>query len=209
MGYTDNSFNTQPRQGIMQGLQNKMSGLRDFLPFGDKSLSGMAVKGLKSIFERNPNAPSYQTRSPNIDYSNLNTTNLNDFYDSNPESEDFGTTRFDRAKPGSFGSYRTLADYFNRNKTATAAITKRKAKKEAAAQKSALASQLQKAQQEIAAKGYKDYGQGAADGSGGYNQGDGGSYSGSSTQDYGGGEKDGGMIGYRNGGLASMFTRRR
>ena len=216
-------------QGILQGLQDKIgAGFNNVKDFAiDKGnmgrnllgsagamamgLPGMVGSGLMSLLSnlRDPNAPSYQTRSPNIDYSNLNTNNLNDFYDSNEDSETFGTTRFDRAKPGSFGSYRTLADYFNRNKTATAAITKRKAKKEAAAQKSALASQLQKAQQEIAAKGYKDYGQGAADGSGGYNQGDGGSYSGSSTQDYGGGEKDGGMIGYRNGGLASMFTRRR
>jgi len=221
--------NYEPKQGILQGLQDKIgagfNNVKDFaINKGNMGrnllgsagamamgLPGMVGSGLMSLLSnlRDPNAPSYQTRSPNIDYSNLNTNNLNDFYDSNEDSETFGTTRFDRAKPGSFGSYRTLADYFNRNKTATAAITKRKAKKEAAAQKSALASQLQKAQQEIAAKGYKDYGQGAADGSGGYNQGDGGSYSGSSTQDYGGGEKDGGMIGYRDGGLASMFTRRR
>jgi len=43
-------------------------------------------------------------------------------------------------------------------------------------------------------KDYKEYGSGAADGSGGYNEGDGGSYSGASTEDYGGGEKDGGFI---------------
>ena len=83
------SYGYEPRQGILQGLQDKIGGLRDFLPFGDKSLSGLAVKGIKSLFKRNPNAPSYQTRSPDIDYSNLNTNNLNDFYDSNPESEDF------------------------------------------------------------------------------------------------------------------------
>jgi len=50
------------------------------------------------------------------------------------------------------------------------------------------------AQEEIDRMGYKDYGQGAATGGGGYNDGDGGSYSGDSTQDYGGGEKDGGFI---------------
>jgi hypothetical protein len=73
-------------------------------------LPGMVGSGLMSLLSnlRDPNAPSYQTRSPNIDYSNLNTTNLNDFYDSNEDSDTFGTTRFDRAKPGSFGSYRTL-----------------------------------------------------------------------------------------------------
>ena len=130
------SYGYEPKQGILQGLQNKIGGLKDFLPFGDKSLSGMAVKGIKSLFERNPNAPSYQTYDPTgkIDYSQLNTTNLNDFYDSNEDSETFGTTRFDRAAPGSFGSFRTLADYFNRNKNAAAALTTKKAKKEAAMQ---------------------------------------------------------------------------
>ena len=116
----------QNRQGILQVLQDKMGGLKDFLPFGDKSLSGMAVKGIKgigsglrSLFQRNPNAPSYQG---------------NDFYDSNEDSDTFGTTRFDRAVPGSFASFRTLSGYLNRNKNAAAALTTKKAKKEAAMQ---------------------------------------------------------------------------
>ena len=87
--------------------------------FARGSIPGMLMSGLGSIFNRDPNAPSYQTRSPNINYSNLNTNNLNDFYDNNPNSPTFGTTRFDRAKPGSFGSFRTLTDYFNRDKTIT------------------------------------------------------------------------------------------
>ena len=41
--------NYEPKQGILQGLQDKMGGLRDFLPGGNKSLSGMAVKGIKGI----------------------------------------------------------------------------------------------------------------------------------------------------------------
>jgi len=141
------SYGYEPRQGILQGLQDKIGagfnnvinnpvtrGLGTALNFARGSLPGMIMSGIGSLFSRNPNAPSYQTRSPNIDYSNLNTTNLNDFYDSNEDSDTFGTTRFDRAKPGSFGSYRTLADYFNRNKTAAAALTTKKAKKEAAMQ---------------------------------------------------------------------------
>ena len=62
-------------------------------------LPGIVGSGLMSLLSnlRDPNAPSYQTRSPNIDYSNLNTNNLNDFYDSNEDSDTFGTTRFDRA----------------------------------------------------------------------------------------------------------------
>ena len=92
-------------------------GLGTAFNFAKGNLPGMVMSGIGSLFSRNPNAPSYQTRSPNINYSNLNTNNLNDFYDNNPNSSTFGTTRFDRAKPGSFGSFRTLADYFNRDKT--------------------------------------------------------------------------------------------
>ena len=73
-----------------------------------------------------------------------------------------------------------------------------------------LEAQLKKAQQEIAAKGYQDYGQGGADqATQDSYAGSDGSYAGASTQDYGGGEKDGGIIGYRKGGLATMFTRKR
>jgi hypothetical protein len=203
----------EPRQGILQGLQDKMGGLRDFLPFGDKSLSGMAVKGLKSLFERDPNAPSYQTYDPTgkIDYSQLNTTNLNDFYDSNEDSETFGTTRFDRAAPGSFGSFRTLADYFNRNKNAAAALTTKKAKKEAAMQqqiKDAQAAQAQQRAREAATAtramaANPDVYRNAGITSGGFasqNTGSNPSFSNKTGR---------GRTGYQEGGLASMFTRRR
>ena len=71
-----------------------------------------------NLFNKDPKAPQYMEYDPTgkIDYSKLNTINLNDAYDNNPESDTYGTTRFDRAKPGSFASYRTLKDYFNRNK---------------------------------------------------------------------------------------------
>jgi len=90
-------------------------GLGTAFNFAKGNIPGMLMSGIGALFNRDPNAPSYQTRSPNINYSNLNTNNLNDFYDNNPNSSTFGTTRFDRAKPGSFGSFRTLADYFNRD----------------------------------------------------------------------------------------------
>jgi hypothetical protein len=77
-------------------------------------------------------------------------------------------------------------------------------------QKAQLAAQLAIAQKEIAAKGYQDYGSGAAsEATQKSYEGPDGSYAGASTEDYGGGEKDGGIIGYRKGGLATMFTRRR
>ena len=71
---------------------------------------------------------------------------------------------------------------------------------------------LARAQQEIAAKGYQDYGSGgaSAETQASY-EGDDGSYAGASTQDYGGGEKDGGFIDgtnrrmyYMDGGLADL-----
>ena len=78
------------------------------------------------------------------------------------------------------------------------------------AEKKELAKQLAAAQKEIAAQGYQDYGSGGASAEtmASY-EGPDGSYAGASTQDYGGGEKDGGIIGYRKGGLATMFTRKR
>tara|TARA_R100001369_G_scaffold42971_1_gene69209 strand:+ start:5578 stop:6702 length:1125 start_codon:yes stop_codon:yes gene_type:complete len=41
---------------------------------------------------------------------------VNESYDNDPSSPTYGTNRFDRAKPGSFASYRTLSGYLNRNK---------------------------------------------------------------------------------------------
>jgi hypothetical protein len=76
-----------------------------------------------------------------------------------------------------------------------------KAKKE-------LTAQLAAAQREIDRMGYQDYGSGGGlDPS--LNDPVTGEYTGASKQDYGSGEKDGGIIGYKKGGLATMFTRRR
>jgi hypothetical protein len=49
-----------------------------------------------------------------VNYANLD--NVNDFYDNDPSSSTYGTTRFDRAAPNSFASYRTLSAYLNRDK---------------------------------------------------------------------------------------------
>ena len=225
MSYNNESFNTQPQQGILQGLQNKIGGLRDFLPFGDKSLTGLAAKGLKSLFERDPNAPSYQTYDPTgkIDYSQLNTTNLNDFYDSNEDSETFGTTRFDRAAPGSFGSFRTLADYFNRNKTiASDAKTKRNERKEAKLKEEIRLANLKAAQAAKAASYYTPdgtpgggAGQGIDISNAGTQRNEGNNFQGDSgptnqqESDYGSGSDAGWYAKGGRVGLASMFTRRR
>jgi hypothetical protein len=52
---------------------------------------------------------NYQQFTPGMTY-NQDASMINDAYD--PET---GTNRFDRATPGSFASFRTLADYFNRD----------------------------------------------------------------------------------------------
>ena len=58
--------------------------------------------------------------------------------------------------------------------------------------------------------GYQDYGSGAASqATQASYEGPDGSYAGASTQDYGSGEKDGGIIGYQKGGIATMFVRKR
>ena len=41
---------------------------------------------------------------------------VNESYDNDPLSPTYGTNRFDRAKPGSFASYRTLKDFFDSKK---------------------------------------------------------------------------------------------
>ena len=53
---------------------------------------------------------NYQQFTPGMTY-NQDASMINDAYD--PAT---GTNRFDRAKPGTFGSFRTLADYFGRDK---------------------------------------------------------------------------------------------
>ena len=198
----------QNRQGILQGLQDKMGGLKDFLPFGDKSLSGMAVKGIKgigsglrSLVSKLGDGANYQQYDPNVDYSDFNPNmEINDFYD--PRTK---TNRFQRAKPGSFASFRTGADYFKARREKKAAAKIIADQKTAAKEQQAIES----IRQQYASQG-RDYGQGAASQATQDSYQDSqGSYAGASTQDYGGGEKDGGMIGYRDGGLASMFTRRR
>jgi len=94
-GFFDKNIMSKGNPGA--SLMNKTkSGIGSIMDFMGKIPTPMNL--VKDIFNRNPNAPSYKTYSPNIDYSKLNTTNLNDFYDDNPESDTYGTTRFDRAK---------------------------------------------------------------------------------------------------------------
>ena len=170
------------------------------------SVPGMLMSGLGAIFNRDPKAPSYEKYTPGFDYNNLNESMINDFYDSNPESDDFGTNRFDRAVPGSFGSFRTLAGYLNRNKNAAEALTTKKAKKEAAIQQQ-IQDKINAA--EAAARGnYTPGGSHLSRGTSGGGLG----LSQAQAQSVSQANKDAGyssFSGLKDGGLASMFTRRR
>jgi len=107
-GNPDQSLVNKTKRGIGAGANIALGTLGKManLPVGLASILG-------NMITRNPNAPSYQGE---------------DFYDSNEESDTFGTTRFDRAKPGSFASFRTLSDYFNRNKKKAETIGQDKVK---------------------------------------------------------------------------------
>ena len=135
----------EPKQGIFQGLQSKIGNLMDnpvtrslgtAFNFARGSIPGMLMSGLGSIINRDPNAPSYQQYSPQSylkdnnlkNIYNANPSMINDFYDDNPDSDTFDTTRFDRATTN-FGKSRTLKDYFERVKEKN---KKNKEKKEAA-----------------------------------------------------------------------------
>jgi len=80
---------------------------------------GMALgflKGGKNYEQFDPRG-SFKGGVYTIDGVNYaNPGQQNDFYDNDPNSQTYGTNRFDRAVPGSFASFRTLSDYLNRNK---------------------------------------------------------------------------------------------
>ena len=170
-------------------------------------LPGMVGSGLMSLLSnlRDPNAPSYQTRSPNIDYSNLNTNNLNDFYDSNEDSDTFGTTRFDRATTA-FGKSRAL---FGPNGIAA---TKDKMAK-AEADKAKAAAQAYKEKQAADAitaanNPYNPDGSRAAYNYAGRDNAQ-GTHTSTMSNAQAQANQDRGRGRYNQGGLASMFTRRR
>jgi len=170
-------------------------------------LPGIVGSGLMSLLSnlRDPNAPSYQTRSPNIDYSNLNTNNLNDFYDSNEDSDTFGTTRFDRATTA-FGKSRAL---FGPNGIA-ATKAKMAAAKAAKAKAAAQAYKEKQAADAITAANnpYNPDGSRAAYNYAGRDNAQ-GTHTSTMSNAQAQANQDRGRGKYNQGGLASMFTRRR
>ena len=211
--------NYEPKQGILQGLQSKIgAGFNNVKDFAiDKGrmgknligagaakfagLPGMVGSGLMSLLSNLGDGADYQQYTPGFDYNGLNDSMINDFYD--PAT---GLNRFDRArrKGNTFASARTGAEYFKlrREKKAAeaAAETKRQSDLQTVQQRAARGDSYS----DIGRDMYTGQGQAFAKQSGGSS-----GKKGTSTERNYGGRKDGGRIGYNQGGLASMFTRRR
>jgi hypothetical protein len=196
----------EPRQGILQGLQDKIgAGFNNVKDFAmDKGnmgrnligagaakfagLPGMVGSGLMSLLSNLGDGADYQKYTPGFDYNGLNDSMINDFFD--PAT---GLNRFDRArkKGNTFASARTGAEYFKLRREKKAA----KAQQEQAAREAATAARARARNPNV----YSN----AGVGSGGFasqNTGTNSNFSNKSGR---------GRTGYQEGGLASMFTRRR
>ena len=218
------NFSYEPKQGILQGLQSKIGagfnnlidnpltrGIGTAVNFARGSVPGMLMSGLGAIFNRDPNAPSYQQYSPQSylkennlsNIYNANPSMINDFYDSNEDSDTFGTTRFDRATTA-FGKSRAL---FGPNGIAA---TKAKMAKAKAAKAAAQAYKEKQAADAITAANnpYNPDGSRAAYNYAGRDNAQ-GTHTSTNTAQQAQDFQDRGRGRYNQGGLASMFTRRR
>jgi hypothetical protein len=221
--------NYEPKQGILQGLQSKIgAGFNNVKDFAiDKGrmgknligagaakfagLPGMVGSGLMSLLSnlRDPNAPSYQQYSPQSylkennlsNIYNANPSMINDFYDDNPDSDTFNTTRFDRATTA-FGKSRAL---FGPN-----GIAATKAKMAAAKAAKAKAYKEKQAADAITAANnpYNPDGSRAAYNYAGRDNAQ-GTHTSTMSNTQAQANQDRGRGKYNQGGLASMFTRRR
>ena len=173
------------------------------------SVPGMLMSGLGAIFNRDPNAPSYQQYSPQSylkennlsNIYNANPSMINDFYDDNPDSDTFNTTRFDRATTA-FGKSRAL---FGPN-----GIAATKAKMAAAKAAKAKAYKEKQAADAITAANnpYNPDGSRAAYNYAGRDNAQ-GTHTSTMSNAQAQANQDRGRGRYNQGGLASMFTRRR
>ena len=195
-------FNNLIDNPVTRGLGTAFNFLKGNVP-------GMLMSGLGAIFNRDPNAPSYQQYSPQSylkdnnlkNIYNANPSMINDFYDSNPESDDFNTTRFDRATTA-FGKSRAL---FGPN-----GIAATKAKMAAAKVAKAKAYKEKQAADAITAANnpYNPDGSRAAYNYAGRDNAQ-GTHTSTMSNSQAQTNQDRGRGRYQNGGLASMFTRRR
>ena len=197
-------------QGILQGLQDKIgAGFNNVKDFAmDKGnmgrnllgsagamamgLPGIVGSGLMSLLSNLGDGANYQKYTPDEDYNGLNDSMINDFYD--PAT---GLNRFDRArrKGNTFASARTGAEYF-------------KLRREKKAQDKINAAAATKAAEAAARGNYTPGGSHLSRGTSGGGLG----LSQAQAQSVSQANKDAGYSsfgGLKDGGLASMFTRRR
>jgi len=151
-------------------------------------LPGIVGSGLMSLLSNLGDGADYQKYTPGFDYNGLNDSMINDFYD--PAT---GLNRFDRArrKGNTFASARTGAEYFKlrREKKAAEAQAKQAAREAATAARAMARNPQVYSNAGITSGGFASQNTGT-------NQ----SFSNKSGR---------GRTGYQEGGLASMFTRRR
>ena len=195
-------FNNLIDNPVTRGLGTAFNFLKGNVP-------GMLMSGLGAIFNRDPNAPSYQQYSPQSylkdnnlkNIYNANPSMINDFYDDNPDSDTFNTTRFDRATTA-FGKSRAL---FGPN-----GIAATKAKMAAAKVAKAKAYKEKQAADAITAANnpYNPDGSRAAYNYAGRDNAQ-GTHTSTMSNSQAQANQDRGRGRYQNGGLASMFTRRR
>ena len=204
------SYGYEPKQGILQGLQDKIgSGFNNVKDFAiDKGnmgrnligsagalamgLPGMVGSGVMSLLSNLGDQADYQQYTPGFDYNGLNDSMINDFYD--PAT---GLNRFDRARRNgnTFASSRNLAEYF-------------KLRREKKAQDKINAAAATKAAEAAARGNYTPGGSHLSRGTSGGGLG----LSQAQAQSVSQANKDAGyssFSGLKDGGLASMFTRRR
>ena len=123
--YSQSAFDEteeEEKQGFIANMVSRAKQIGSDLPGWAKVAASTLIGGpfaaaLSFGFNKGDGTgANYQQYTPDYNYRGLNSSMINDFYDSNPNSPTFGTNRFDRAPIGSFRSFRTLAGYLNRDK---------------------------------------------------------------------------------------------
>jgi len=130
--YSEGAFNEEDdKKSFISNMISRAKQIGSDLPAWAKA-AATAIGGPLSVAANligigtSNTSPSYQQFNPKgtfkggiysidgVNYGNMSM--VNDFYDSNEDSDTYGTDRFDRAKKGSFASFRTLKDYFDSKK---------------------------------------------------------------------------------------------
>lgn len=215
MDYEEDLAKFYPRDDDEIVEEEQKFNFMDYLPFGDKSLTGMAIRGIGSFM---PSRDPRQTALDNF-YGNISDGTIQSglMAGYNPVSGGFLNTitggKF--GQPTTYGlqdAYQKRIDTITKtlkNKYADGDFSKTKLDERLEALKKAQAAERTMLDNPDL---YQDYGQGGASASemASYEGAD-GSYAGASTEDYGGGEKDGGFIDGSNrrkffyGGIASIL----